>query len=284
MPPLTTIYGDGTRVIGSDTQPLFPQPLHPDVSGYISRLIAAGYTPSPLEINAVNNLVYKFVGGGFYDKFQVIYPVIGNSGTTSTLDLKNLCNGIANGSWTFDSNGMKPTSVSIANFINTQYNPFIRLSTPNDAHLSVYVRQSNNQQVRKVVGNHDTQPGTLFFQINASVATGGNAVIFGGGTNFPGSTGITDSRGLWFGNRSASNAQQLYFNGRLTTTGTGASVALSSFNRNTYLGAANANGTTAFASDQGIAFASFGLSLTAQQAADMYLAIQAYQTALGRQV
>lgn len=281
--PLTTIYGDGTRVIGSNTQPLFPQPLHPDVSGYVARLIANGYTPSPLEINAVNNLVYKFVGGGFYNKFQVIYPVIGNSGTTSTLDLKNLCNGTANGSWTFDSLGMKPVGLLNSNYINTNYNPFVQLSTPDDAHLSVYVRQTSSG-IKKVIGNHNANTGTQFYQINAGISGSGNVVVFGAGSGFPSPVGIADSKGFWIGNRSASNAQQLYFNGKLNSTGAGASIALSNFNRNTYLGATNANGVSSYASDQGIAFASFGLSLTEKQAADMYLAIQAYQTELGRQV
>lgn len=281
--PLTTIYGDGTRVIGDVSTGLFPQPLHPDVSGYISRLITNGYNPSLVEINAVNNLVYKFIGGEFYDKFQVIYPVIGNSGTTSTLDLKNLCNGVAFGSWTFDSLGMKPVGLLGTNYINTQYNPFVQLSSPNDAHLSVYVRQTSSG-VKKVVGNHNAGNGTLFYQINAGTS-GGNVVVFGGGSGFPTPIGITDSKGFWMGVRPSSTLQQLYYNGRLNSTGTGASVALSNFNRNTYLGAANNGGATgAFPSDQGIAFASFGLSLTAKQAADMYLAIQAYQTELGRQV
>lgn len=281
--PLTTRYGDGTRVIGDISTGLFPRPLHPDVAGYITRLVANGYSPSILEIDAVNNLVYKFVANGFYDKFQVIYPVIGNSGTTSTLDLKNLCNGVANGTWTFDSNGMKSASPpSNANYINTNYNPFNRASQ-NDAHLSVYVRDSQSA-LRKVIGTHETGNGVNFFQINASTGSNGNIVVFGGGSGFPTGAGITNSRGLWLGNRSASNAQQLYFNGRLNTTGTGASVALSNFNRNVYLGAANAGGTPNFASDQGIAFASFGTSLTAKEASDMYRAVQAFQTALGRQV
>jgi hypothetical protein len=280
--PLTTIYDGGTRVVGSTSQPLFPQPIHPDVAGYVSRLVANGYSPSTLEIDAVNNLVYKFVANGFYDKFQVIYPVIGNSGTTSTLDLKNLCNGVAFGSWTFDSLGMKPNSVSNANYINTNYNPFVRASQ-NDAHLCAYVRQSQFA-IRKVMGTHESGNGTNFFQINASTGSSGNIVVFAAGAGFPTGVGIADSRGLWFGNRSASNAQQLYFNGRLSSTGTGASVALTNFNRNVYLGAVNAGGNASFASDQGITFSSIGFSLTAKEASDMYRAVQAYQTTLGRQV
>ena len=169
--PLTTIYGDGTRVIGNQTQPLFPQPLHPDVAGYISRLKANGYTPSMKEINAVNNLVYKFVGVGVYDLFQVIYPVIGNSGTTSTLDLKNLCNGTAVNSWTFASTGMKSNGGTPIPYIDTGYNPFVRANQDN-MHLSIYVRNTASGTI-KVMGVSTSS--TQFIQITA--ATNGNVVV-----------------------------------------------------------------------------------------------------------
>lgn len=274
---LTTLYGGSpsTRIIGNAAA--VQETLHPQVLNYITKLSANGYNPSLTEINAVNVLIKKFVANGIYDKFQVIYPVIGNSGTTSTLDLKDLCNGIANGSWTFDSNGMKPTTLSAANYINTQYNPFVRASQ-NDAHLSVYVRQSQNA-IRKVIGN---ESGANFLQINASVSPTGNVVMYS--TAAATSVSITDSRGLWLGNRTASNAQQLYFNGRLNASSTAASVALSNFNRNCFLGATNSSGSVGFPSDQGIAFASFGTSLTGIEAAIMYSAIQEFQTKLGRQV
>lgn len=281
--PITTIYGDGngTRVIGSTTQPLLPQPLHPDVAGYVGRLSANGYSPSATEINAVNNLVYRLLGGGIYDKFQVIYPVIGNSGTTSTLDLKNLCNGTAVNSWTFASTGMKSNGGSPIPYIDTGYNPFVRASQ-NDMHLSVYVRQTETL-TKKIMG---TEVGTTqFIQIVATQSAAGAGNVCVNAALGAISSGITDSKGFWLGCRTDSTNQQCYFNGRVNGTNTtNASLNFNNVNRNYYLGAINRSGSATYPSTQEIAFSSIGTSLTAAQALLMYRSVQAYQTELGRQV
>lgn len=278
MPPLTTIYGNGTRVIGDTASSIIPQTLHPDVSGYIARLKANGYTPSLKEINAVNNLVYKFIGIGVYDFFQVIYPVIGNSGTTSTLDLKNLCNGTAVNSWTFASTGMKSNGGTPVPYIDTGYNPFVRANQDN-MHLSIYVRNSVSGTI-KVMGVSTTT--TQFIQIVA--ATNGNVVV--NGNNGPlVSPPLSNSSGLWIGCRTNSTNQQLYYNGGLRGTNTTVpSINFTNVNRNYYMGAINQNGAALYPSTQEIAFASIGVSLDAVDAKNMYAAVQAYQTELGRQI
>jgi hypothetical protein len=53
---------------------------------------------------------------------------------------------------------------------------------------------------------------------------------------------------------------------------------------NFFIGARNNNGTASSLGNRKISFASFGLPLTAQQRADFYNIVQAFQTNLGRNV
>jgi hypothetical protein len=279
--PLSTIYGDEPRVVGSTSQPLIPQTLHPDVAGYIARLKANGYAPSLQEINAVNNLVYKFVGSGIYDSFQVIYPVIGNSATTSTLDLKNLCNGTAFNSWTFAATGMRSNQTTAPiPYIDTGYSPFVR-ANQNNLHMSVYNRTSGGGLAILMGCQYTVAPGqNLYINPSTSGTVFSNANDAGGMAP----VGITNSSGLWLACRTTSANQQLFINGRLRASNTAASISLSTLNYNIYMGCINRNGNRNFPSLQEIAFASIGASLDSVGASIMYNAVQAYETELGRQV
>lgn len=280
--PLSTIYGDGPRVVGSTSQPLIPQTLHPDVAGYIARLKANGYAPSLKEINAVNNLVYKMIGAAIYNSFQVIYPVIGNSATTSTLDLKNLCNGTAFEPWIFASTGMKSSRATAPiPYIDTGYNPFVRANQDN-IHISVYNRNTQGGLNILMGVVHDVAGVTQNLFINPSTA--GTAAANANNTGGM-STTLTNSSGLWMTCRTTNTNQQLYINGRLNReNNTAPSIPLTNLNKNIYLGCVNRNNNRNFPSLQEIAFASIGTSIDRDGARNMYAAVQAYQTELGRQV
>ncbi len=287
--PLTTIYGDGTRVVGSLSGGLFPQPIHPDVSAYVANLIANGYTPSTARVSTLNNFVYTLIGNGIYDKCQVIYPVLG--GTTASVhkwNLKNPADTDAafrltfNGSWTFADTGMKTSAASVANYARTYYTPSAH-ATSNSGHLSVYIRNSYSGTGCIIGGSAGGATTSVAFQIFASTAFS-TTTIQAQNTAQASAFGIS-AAGMYMGNRSASNAQQAYYNGFQRSSSTAASSSLASATSMITMGCRN-NGSFVMEhpTNSEIAFASIGQSLNAAQSRAFYLAVQAYQRGLGRQV
>jgi len=65
---------------------------------------------------------------------------------------------------------------------------------------------------------------------------------------------------------------------------TGTTVSSTPVNLNTYIGALNQNGSPLFYTTKQCAFASIGDGLIDTEAANLYTAVQAYQTTLSRNV
>jgi hypothetical protein len=111
--------------------------------------------------------------------------------------------------------------------------------------------------------------------------SGDNA--FGGiGDNiYSTSVSSLDSRGFWVVATNGSRLQNLYKNGSSIASNTG----VGSFaNNNLYLGAANGGGTALFYSDKQYAFCSIGNGLSGAESSSYNTIVQAFQTALGRNV
>jgi hypothetical protein len=292
--PLTTIYGDGngTRVIGSTSMGLFPQPLHPDVAAYVGNQVANGYSPSRARVDALNNLVYELIGGGVYDKFQVIYPFLG--GTTANAqkwNLKNAANTDAafrlsfTGSWTFSETGIVMTSASQSNYARTFYTPSVN-ATNTDSHLSVYIRNQFTGTGCPIGGIAGSQATSLGYQIFASTILNGSTMQAQNTSNII-SFG-TSSAGLYVGTITpdVNTPRFAYYNGNQTATATG-SQSLAGCTAEIYLGLRNngsGNPTVQWPTTSEIALATIGLSLNKIQVRNYYIAVQAYQTTLGRQV
>ena len=274
--PLTTIQESGTKVIGSTTL-VFPQTLHPAVMAYINQLSANSYAMSSIEIQALNNLVLGFIANGIWDLCDLIYPAIGNSSTTMKWNLKDLTTFPITffGSWTFASTGMKPTTASTSNYALTGYTPSVN-GLLNDAHISLYGR-TNIGTVQVPIGCWD---GTNFFQINMSTSANSGNIFINGGQIFP--SGITNTQGEWYGQRSSSVLTTLYINGVSRGTSASASTARPTFE--VALGARRAGATVDFPSAQEIAFVTMGKSMTETQVVARRNLVQAYQTALSRNV
>ena len=95
----------------------------------------------------------------------------------------------------------------------------------------------------------------------------------------------TDTRGFIFGNRPSSNVLNFFRNGSKIASNT-STTSFSLPNINLYLGALNLSNTarTDTMITQQCAFSSIGDGLTDTQASNLYTAVQAFQTTLGRQV
>lgn len=273
--PLTTIYDGGTRIIGDATA--LEQTIHPTALTYLNRLRAAGYNAPLSEIDALNRLVWGMATNGILSQMQWFHPCMGNAQAHMALNLLASTFDITFfGSWTFASTGMRPTTASTANYATFGYVPSTSANL-NDSHMGIYIR--TNSAVLNIAVGAWTPAGGPFFQINTSTtANNANVSLAGGIASF---TGITDTRGHWLGSRTSSTVLRGYFNGVLNVTNTTATIS-NTGNIVTY-GARN-GGARDNPSAQEIAVAHGGRALTIEQARTLYLLIQQFNTALGRQV
>ena len=275
--PLTALGGStGTVVIGDTTTTLFPQTLHPQVMNYISRLSAAGYSPSITEINAVNNLILGMVANGIYAKCDLIYPVLGTSTATVGFDLKNTFNATFSGSWTVASTGMRPTTASTANRADTGWNPFTHGNGTND-HLSAYFRTSSTA-ANIPIGCGDN---VNFFQMNAVAPSTSNMIINNTVSGVM-TMSLSTAAGYWIGSRTASNVSRAYVNG--IQRGSTSNTAATRPNVPVFLGTRRNGAGYDFPSTIEMAYISIGDGLSLDEVRTYNTLVQAYQTSLGRQV
>ena len=293
--PFTALGGSaGTVTVGDVSLGLFPQALHPNVMAYVAAQTANGYSPSRERVDALNNLVWGLVGEGLWDKFQVIYPFLG--GTTLNAHKWNLkdvrdandafrLTATVGAGFTYSDSGVQSNStvVSSTQRLETYYVPYSKSTgtTPvgaiDSAHLSAYINIAPTINGSAIVGS--LQGTTQAFQIGR-LSTGANPIY--GNPNLANTqymSAATNATGFYNPVRTTSTSSVFYRNGASVATSAQATSSPTSqvylFNRGI---AANA------ASNGRLAFVSFGDGLTAQEARDFYTLVQAYQTALGRQV
>jgi len=178
--------------------------------------------------------------------------------------------------WNKMKAGMLPNGTS--DYANTSLNSLTNLTSTSN-HLSFYSR-STSVGLECEIGNADTVT-QKFFQLRAA----SNFASGGAGTavNF---TTTLDAKGFWIGSKRADNDREVYLNGISQSTITTNDTTVL-FNGNVYISARNqasSSPPTALYSTKQCAFASIGDGLTDTEAANFYTAVQAFQTALGRQV
>jgi hypothetical protein len=225
-------------------------------------------------------------GFGIWTKMKAIYPFVGGTATTHKFNLKNPLDTNAafrlvfSGGWTHSSTGALPNGTNA--YANTFFVPSASLTLLN-THLSFYSRTA-------AIGNNQRDIGAYMGPYSVP--------SFGIGTN----TGVLISDHYWFTtnrmSRSIPNAQGLMLTSRINDTThkayrngvqLGATDTVSNStntmpNAVLFIGATNTDsGATSYSNKQ-CAFASIGDGLTDTEAANLYTAVQTYQTTLGRQV
>jgi hypothetical protein len=253
-----------------------PVTYDPNAQAFIT---AAGITNTTQKI-AVNQLVLDLKSYSLWDKMKVIYPFVGGTATSHKYNLKDPRDlDVAyrlqfNGGWTHNSNGIQADG-------STGYaNTFAATNTtaiPNQSnHWSSYNKTINTNPFGGYTGVADYPASFALFGFLSSSDNNG----YLGLQNSAG--GFTSRIGLINGTVTSFNNAVLYFNGTATQT---YSNSISSFSNsfNYYLGAMNYEGTPDTYSDTLVSFTSLGNSLTATNAANLYTAVQAFQTTLGRQ-
>ena len=229
------------------------------------------------QADAINNLVLGLKYNGLWTKMKAVYPFVGGTASTHKFNLMNPVDSDAayrlvfNGGWTHSSNGATPNGTN--GFANTYFTPSSALTT-SSAHFSKYNRTND------LVG--DKLDGTFFpattswFQQNYTQANG----IMGNGA--PAVYTATDTRGLFTTTRTATNLIKVFRNSANVASNTDTVTTLPG--TVLFLGARNDGGTGFFWNTYQTAFASIGDGLTDADALNLYTIVQAYQTALGRQV
>ena len=190
---------------------------------------------------------------------------------------------VFNGGLTFSSNGATPNGTN--GFMDTGLNPSTALSSINNVHLSMYSRTQNSS-----VSGHNMGVDTLLnnslnlSQYYASVSS--KLFMNGVYPNNSAEFNETNTKGLSIGSATSSTLRKLFFNGSLLNTDTNSQ--LNSLPTNTLLIGCGRNAGSssipAYFTPHENSFTSIGDGLTDTEAANLYNRVQAYQTALNRQV
>lgn len=233
-------------------------------------LTATGITDATIS-SAINQLCLDLKGYGIFAKCYAIYPWVGGTATTCKYNLVNPVDSDGayrltfHGGFTYDANGITPDGV-LGTYADTHLNGLSVLSKT-DSHYSFYSRTDVDGLLTDY-GPESALPrlGNVFYQdipVSSDRANGAN----------------TDSRGFFNGNLSATDSIS-YKNG--TQVAALGHAAASNYGNATQNFCAEDAGDRP--STRNLAFGSIGQNLTPTQAANFYTAVQAFQTALSRQV
>lgn len=243
-------------------------------------ITAAGITNSTQK-TAINDLVIGLKADGLWTKMKAIYPFVGGTATTHKFNLKDPRDLDAAyrllfvGGWTHSSTGAKGDGVS--GYANTYLNENTEM-TLNDEHISVYSRTNTDGLFCDIGVTNDASPlieSNIFSKyINAFYPRINN-------TN-AGIANTISSTGLFISNRVSSTEIRASQNNVLKII---SSNSISKVNRNYYLLALSSpTANASLYSPRELAFTTIGSGLTDAEMSNLYTRVQAFQTALSRQL
>jgi hypothetical protein len=244
----------------------------PDAQAFIT---AAAITNATQQA-AIDNLVKGMKADGTWTKMKAIYPFVGGTASAHKYNLKDprdldaAFRLVFNGGWTHSSTGATPNGTNA--FADTKLNENT-IMTLNSTHLSYYSRTN-------IIG--------LYCDIGTSYSNQSNIYSNYLGSFYPRiqavNSGIAisyNTAAFFLANRVNSTQVQGWRNSVKNTL---SSTAINKENLNYYLGAGNG---LSFAVDYSVrqcAFSTIGDGLSDTEAANLYTRVQAFQTALSRQV
>jgi hypothetical protein len=240
-------------------------------------ITAAGITDTTQK-SAINTLVVNLKAYGIWTKMKAVYPFVGGTATSHKFNLKDprdlnaAFRLVFNGGITHTSNGVQGNGIN--GYADTFFNPTTQSLAQNNSGIGVYNRNNT-----AFTGAHGQRASNNFELFTRWTDNKFYCYINDGGAGFNGT--VTDSRGLFQGSRTALSAIRLNIN---TTqfTGTQASTGLS--NANLWIGASNNGGAGIYFDNRELAFFYISEGFNNTEMQNIYIAVQAYQTTLGRQV
>ena len=244
-----------------------------DATAYLAAVVSAGGTVNGTITTAVNTLFTDLKSAGLYTKVKRLYPIIGSTQNSCSLEAKLtgsniLWNNV--GSFVFNSNGITCDGV------NTRNPAYI-----NETPYAIF--GSNNNIISFCMYNRTNRGDEANFPISASI--GGSNNYFQMNINYDGNhysaigtafltLTAGSSQGLFMASRTSDASMKFYRNGtslgEWTTTG-------NSLTNSSIIGLFDL--TT-----DNYAFLSLNDGLTDGEASSFYTIVQAFQTSLGRNV
>jgi hypothetical protein len=247
-------------------------------------LTAAAIT-DPTISSSINKLVIDLKSAGVWTKMKAIYPMVGGTASTHKFNLKDPRDLNAAfrlqffGGWTHSANGAKP------NGTNANANTFLNCRSVLDRisnHLSFYSRDldTGGAQIDICAFDYITNY-MLCCDYNNS---GGGATVrcYTAGTQLVVSKALTvNTKAFFIASRTSSTMLKAYRNGSQIGIQTANETALAPNSNFTF----SQHGNLAIQySNKQCAFSSIGDGLTDTEAANLYTAVQNFQTTLNRQV
>ena len=272
--PITLIQNNGFVYV----DPFFQSEVDPDAAAFLT---ATGIT-DPTISSAINTLVVDLKGYGIWTSMKAIYPFVGGTATThkyNLIDPRDLDAAYRltyGGTVTHSSTGIVGDGAD-----NTFYNTYLQPSAiaQNDISMFVYIR-TNVAEEKVDIGVLDTAAPYTGLQINSRSSSNTIAVRCNSGGTIA-TSASTDSRGLTGISRLSSTGFSISKN----TTQTSNTVTSTGVKSRSILGLCfNLNGNARFGSTRQQAFSCIGYGLTDTEADNLYTAVQAFQTTLGREV
>lgn len=254
-----------------------------DSDAYLAALAALGI--SDPTISAASDVFCVAVkDAGVWPKLDAVYLIAGGTAAAHALNLKDPRDLDAafrltwNGGWTHTANGAQPDGLS-GTYADTHWSPSAN-ATDASCSLGFYSRTAGGT-AHYDMGSDDGTNHTLTSVINRY--SDGNAYFGigkgGGGTEI--SAVNADGRGHYIANRLSETTTEGYKNGVVVTS---KATTPTLPPQTCYLGAIHFGGAAIQFANNQYAAAHLGQGLTAQNAADLTTAVQAFQTALSRQV
>lgn len=257
-----------------------------DAQAVITAIESTGVTLTATQKTACNTLVTDLKGYGIWSKMKAVYGFLGGTAGAHKWNWKNPADTDAafrlvfTGGMTHSSTGVLFGGVN--GYADTKLLPSTLIQ--NNTHHSIYSRTNNNSEVVDIGSAVGTSIDPRF-SLNIRYGAGNILAtdMYDSSTARVSATN-TDSRGFYLGTRTASNVFKGFKNNnQFGTTNTGAAGVLSNITRAVYIGALNWTSTIGY-SNREYVFASIGDGLTDTEAANLYTAVQAYQTTLNRNI
>lgn len=239
-------------------------------------IASASITDATQKI-AVNKLVTDLKSASIWTKMKAIYPMVGGTASTHKWNLKDprdldvAFRLVFNGGWTHSATGAKGNGTTA--YADTKYT-----GLTNNSCLAYYNRYTPSDYTQALMGVYNN-PGVD--TVLASNFTGNSIFkIRGAGISYSN----TGNSGMFTANRTSQTLLNSWKNGVKTGTQTSAAVADSNpQSYSIFLNAYN-TGFADFYSKSECAFACVSNGLTDTEASNLYTAVQAYETTLGRQI
>ena len=247
--------------------------------------ITAASITDNTQKTAINTLVTDLKTANIWTKMKALYPFVGGTAAQHRFNLKDPRTVNAAfyldflGGGTHSANGYLPNGTT--SYADTKLIPSSSL-TANSAHQSFYLRTNISISHNAVYGCYTTFGTNNFLLYPYSFGIGWISDILDNSlSRIVSNTG--NSTGYVISTRSSSSSHKIFRNNtQIASTNNATNGNYPTINY--YLGAANQNGSSGTHDSNEHAFASIGDGLTDTEAANLYTAVQAYQTTLNRQV